>query len=332
MHQALVRTETILTERLEVRIYAHEIEGRDGLVSCCTYVTRGFALLGQRELAFSVRRLLTETRADFSTDPLKLFGALWHRVQSTSGALIQSGDVFALEPDSSFLGRNDVRGVGVLPWISSDGLTVEAIQTGAPLLLIALVAEELDVARDYGLLRVSARLGQNEGLFHTCPYFDRTRKSVVPRDNAEKTVLGRCMRVTVRAGSACVEQDRVTLRLPVSAAEALREPLGDLPAETGLVLLLPLDETADGLLCWEPGSKELTAIGDRDSRGLRVGANFVVFVSDQPDDGANPLEDGFALRMTKHTWTLVRRALATGEAIEIAPTDSSLPWRIEWNA
>lgn len=321
----LVRTETILHDRLEVRIYAHEIEGRDGLVPCCTYVTRGFALLGQRELCFSLRRQLTESREAFSEEPLKLFGALWHRVNATQGSLIQSGDVFALEP-GTFLGRPDVKGVGVVPYVPVEGLALER----EPLLLLGLVGNELDIARDYGLLRVSARLGQLEGMFHTCPWFDRDRKSLVLRDSAEKTVLGKCMRVTVRAGSVVVAEDCVTLRLPKSAAEALREPLGDLPADTALVLLMPLDETADGLLCWEPMSKEITAIGGRDSEGRRVAGNFAALVSEQPANGANPLEDGFALRMTSATWTEARRAIANGEPIAIEAGDGSLAWRIQW--
>lgn len=323
--RALVRTDTLLAERLEVRIYAHEIEGRDGLVSCVTYVTRGFALLGQRELCFSLKRLMTESREMISDEPKKLFGALWHRVNATSGSLIQPGDVFALEP-GMFLGRDDVRGLGVVSYVPVEGLVLES----EPLLLVGLVGDELDVARDYGLLRVTARLGQSEGMFHTCPWFDRGRKSLVLRDSAEKTVLGKCMRVTVRAGSVVVAEDCVTLLLPKSAAEALREPLGDLPADTGLVLLMPLDERADGLLCWEPGAKEITAIGGRDSQGRRVSGNFAALVSEQPGDGANPLEDGFALRMTTARWTEIRRALASGEAREVSATDGSLSWRIQW--
>lgn len=138
------------------------------------------------------------------------------------------------------------------------------------------------------------------------------------------------MRVTARAGSACVEGDRVALQLPATAAGALRDPIGELPDETALVVLVPIDAKADGLLVWRPGDKELTAIGPSDAVGAKVSGNFLAIVPNQPADGSNPLEDGFAVRLTNDSWARVRRALAAGEPIEIPATDDSLPFVLRW--
>lgn len=313
--------------RLTVSVYAHDVDARDGLIPCWSFVSDGFAREGHPELVFTVRRALAEARDAFTQEALKLFTAMWHRLNTVEGAVLQSGDVLAIEP-GPFLGRDDVRAVGLLPAVDLQGVPRSSAQT---LMLVALVGNEFDVARDYGLSRVAARLGQETGMFPCAPWFDRERLSVARNDRAERTVLGKCLRVTARAGSVVVSEDRVALELPRSAAEALREPLGELPSDTALVILLPVDLRADGLLVWEPGARELTAIGPADAIGARVSGNFIAFVSGQPADGSNPLEDGFALRMTGATWTRVRRALAAGEPIEVPATDESLAFALRWS-
>jgi hypothetical protein len=327
MTTTLVRRLDPVPGRLAIAVYAHEVDARDGSIPCWTFASEGFASEGHPELVFTIRRNLAEAREAFSQEALKLFTAVWHRLNTVEGSVLQSGDVLALEP-GTFLGRDDVRAVGVLPASDLPGVPRSSAST---LMLVALLGPEFDVARDYGLSRVAARLGQESGMFPCAPWFDRERLSVARNDRAERTVLGKCLRVTARAGSVVVTSDRVELELPRSAAEALREPLGELPADTALVILLPVDPRADGLLVWEPGARELTAIGPADAIGARVSGNFVAFVSGQPADGSNPLEDGFALRMTADSWTRVRRALAAGEPIELAATDESLPFTVRWS-
>jgi hypothetical protein len=323
---SLVQRVDAIPGRLSIHVHAHEVPSRDGLTPCWSFVTAGFADEGHPELLFSVRRGLTDAREEPPRGALELFRAVWHRLHAVEGALLQSGDVLALEP-GTFLGRDDVRGVGVLQEIPMPGVPAAKRPR---LMLMGLVGEEHAVARDYGLARVAARLGQEEGMFPTAPWFDRKRIDLARNDRAERTVLGRCLRVTCRAGSAVVERDTIVLELPSSAAEALRAPLGDLPADTGLVLLLPIDPRADGLLVWEPGARELTAIGSADAQGARVSGNFLALVPGQPADGSNPLEDGFAVRVTDLSWTALRRALAAGEPFELPAQDDSLPFALRW--
>lgn len=323
---SFVQRVEVLPGRLSVSVFAHEVPARDGLVACWSFVTSGFNDEGHPELVFTVRRALGDVRAEFPQDGLKLFGAVWHRLHSVEGSMVQSGDVLALEP-GTFLGREDVRAVGALPAMPLPGVPESR---GERLMLVALVGAEHDVARDYGLSRVAARIGQEDGMFPCAPWFDRARISVARNDKPERTVLGKCLRVTARAGSVVVEGDRVTLDLPKSAAQALREPLGELPGDTALVILLPLDRRADGLLVWEPGARELTAIGAADSAGTRVSGNFLAIVPAQPADGSNPLEDGFAVRVTDASWAALRRALAAAEPFELAPQDDSLPFALRW--
>ncbi|MFO0561487.1 MAG: hypothetical protein U0269_25985 [Polyangiales bacterium] len=323
--QTVLRRDELIPGHLSVSVHSHDVSARDGLVSCWSFVSEGFAPLGHPELVFTVRRALNDARDAAPTEAIKLFTAVWHRVHSVEGAVLQSGDVIAIQP-GTFLGRDDVRGVGVIDAMPLDDLTLDSRHKT----LIALVGEELEVARDYGLSRVVARLGQDEGMFPSAPWFDRARKSVARNDRSEKTILGRCMRVTARAGSATVEGDRIVLELPTTAAGALREPIGELPEDTALVVIVPIDPRADGLLVWRPGDRELTAIGPSDAVGAKVSGNFIALVPNQPEDGSNPLEDGFAVRMTNDSWARVRRALAAAEAIELAAGDDSLPFSLRW--
>lgn len=321
----VLRREDLIPGHLSVSVHSLEVSARDGFVPCWSFVSDGFTALGHPELVLTIRRSLGDLQDQPPTEAIKLFTAVWHRVHSVEGSVLQSGDVLAIEP-GAFLSRDDIRGVGIL-----DAMTLDGIELGPRFrMLLPLVGEELSVARDYGLSRVAARLGQEEGMFPTAPWFDRGRKSVVRNDRSDRTVLGKCMRVTARAGSAFVEGDRIVLELPTSAAGALRDPLGELPADTALAVLVPLDPRADGLLVWNPNDRELTAIGPSDAVGARVSGNFIALVPNQPADGANPLEDGFAARFTEARWTEVRRALAAGEPVEVPSTDETMPFVLRW--
>lgn len=323
--QTVLRRDELIPGHLSVTVHSHDVSARDGLVSCWSFVSEGFAPLGHPELVFTVRRALHDARDAVPTEAIKLFTAVWHRVHSLEGAVLQSGDVLAIQP-GTFLGRDDVRGIGVIDAIPLDDLPLDSRHKT----LIALVGEELEVARDFGLSRIIARLGQDEGMFPSAPWFDRARKSVARNDRSDRTILGRCMRVTARAGSATVEQDRIVFELPTSAAVALREPIGALPDDTALVVIVPIDPRADGLLVWRPGDREVTAIGPANSIGAKVSGNFIALVPNQPQDGSNPLEDGFAVRMTSESWARVRRAIASAEAIDLPATDGSLPFSLRW--
>jgi hypothetical protein len=321
----MLHRDELIPGHLSVSVHSHDVSARDGLVPCWSFVSDGFAALGHPELVFTIRRALSDRREDPPKDAIKLFTAVWHRVHTVEGAVLQSGDVLAIQP-GTFLGRDDVRGVGVIDAMPLDEISLDSRYRT----LVALVGEELEVGRDYGLSRVVARLGQDEGMFPCAPWFDRGRKSVARNDRSERTILGKCMRVTARAGSACVEGDRIVLDLPTTAAGALREPMGELPEDTALVVLVPINAKADGLLVWRPGDKELTAIGPADAVGAKVSGNFIALVPNQPADGSNPLEDGFAVRLTSESWARVRRAIAAGEPADVAATDDSLPFALRW--
>ncbi|MDP3275507.1 MAG: hypothetical protein Q8Q09_09955 [Deltaproteobacteria bacterium] len=324
-HTPLARIE-LLAGRLSLAVYAHEVHAQDGLVPCWTWVSQGFALEGHPELTLTIRRGLREPVEPFSQDPAKLFGALWHRLHAVEGALLQSGDVLALEP-GEFLATDQWAAVGALPAMPL--AQVPALDANA-LMLIALYKDEFELARDYGLSRVSARMGRDAGLFPSAPWLDRDRKSVAKNDRPERTVLGKCLRVTSRAGCVFVSDDCVQLELPARAAEGLRAPLGELPEDTALVLLLPHDPLADGVLVWQPNDREITAIGAQDSRGTRVCGNFVALIHGQPANGANPLEDGFAVRTKDTEWQALRRALAAGQDWSLTATDESLGFALRF--
>ena len=56
----------------------------------------------------------------------------------------------------------------------------------------------------------------------------------------------------------------------------------------------------------------------------------MLFVPEQAGDGAQVLEDGFAVMLTTPSWTAVRHALIDGQALSVRPTGDGLSFSVEW--
>jgi hypothetical protein len=293
------------------RVFAHDL----GQVACFSYVTRGLARYGQAELVFTLRRAPGDGIERAPRDPLALLQTIAGFAER--GQLVAEGGITELGPSGLF-GRPQLRGVAYQRAWPMQGVELP----DGCLAMIAVVAHEMDTIKQYGALRVLARLGAANRFFPTTPWCDPDRAPAMAPE--QQTILAGVARGSLPGVSAVLDGERVVVRIP----RAL--PLPPLPPpEAALAILASLDANADACLVWTPGQQAPAAISPPGSRGARMSGCFVLFVPQQADDAANVFEDGFACMLADASWARVRDALATRAAVTI-PSRTGKALAIEW--
>jgi len=315
----------VIPGRLKARVYLHDIDTRDGLISCWTLVSDGLSAHRQKELQFTVKRAPDESPQDFPLMILDFFKRV--RDYAENGQLVDVGGVTEFGPDG-FLGRNSIRGLAYL-----GPQPLKDIDSSSPFLtVIVLMDEELKVAKAFGLTRVTASLGEAYRYFPYPPWADRSRPSVVSIETMEQqTILSRILCARVRGVNARLERgEELVLSVPRDSHEELRAGLVTIAPAQPLALLTNVDPQANACMVWRPGETGLNAITPPDSDGSRRSGNFVAFVPEQSANDFQYLEDGFALMLTNSTWMAIRRALESETSISVPVSKAGLKFSIEW--
>jgi hypothetical protein len=288
-----------------VRVFAHELPSGRGVVPCLSYVTDGLRRYHQQELAVTLVRPPGAEIQQPPPEAMQLLASISALAQQ--GRLVENGGMTEVGATGLF-GRPAVRGLAYQTAAPMQGVVLPDGCLGA----IALVAHEIETVKRFGGLRVLARIGRAHGFFPTAPWCDPDRGPLMAPEAG--TLLESVASVHLRA-SVVLADGRVTLRIPTTV------PLPELPPpELALAFLTVLDPTADGCLVWVPGQQTPEAITLPGRAATRLSGCFVAFVPQQPADGANLFEDGFAAMLTDRTWAALRHALATRTPIALPPT------------
>jgi hypothetical protein len=315
--QAPVRVE-ILPGQLSAAVYTHAIESQQGTIACWSYVTEGLAAHGQAELVFTLRRDPGEAPEGFPAEPLRLFATLHElavRGQRVGpGGLTEFGERRFFEHHLLYAVAQPMAGVA-LP---------------VPCLAALLVTpDELRGVRTFGPSRVLARMGQATQFYPFPPWSDRRRAGLALARTFELSLLSQISRAMAQGLHVGLVDDRIVMSALRSEQGLWRERLAQLPETAPLALLTAIDPAASGCLTWVPGQNGPEAIVPPGSDGKRVCGCFVVFVSEQPENGGRIIEDGFAMQLTREAWQSVRRALCEGEELSIAAT-AGMPFALTW--
>jgi len=175
----------VIPGKLKARVCVHDIESENGRVPCWSYVTDGLWSMKQRELIFTLRRHPEEGPRDYPEMILGLFKEVYARAEQGNvaglDAVIQCGP-------AGFLGVKDVK---ALVFISAQPLKGVVSPTPS-LAAIMLMGDEWEVAKTFGLTRVTATLGMAYRYYPFPPWSDRSRSSVVSmKAMQEESVLGK---------------------------------------------------------------------------------------------------------------------------------------------
>src|SRR5215469_311992 len=285
------QTVEVIPGKLRAKILLHEIQNGPTKISCWTYISDGLWAQKQKEIMFTVQRREGEKPEDYPTGVFGLFATVYHYAEK--GELVDAGGS-SLLGQSEFLGRKDIRGVGY-----TEPLPVPGVDAGnGPLLTaIMLKGDEAQIARDFGLTRVTARLGQEYRYYPFPPWADLDREPVITSAEMDKSVVAKLKirSVDVQA-SFYLENGNIFIRVPgdSEAAAALQKHILEPPPTEPLMFRGHVDSRAGACLVWVVGSKNPNAISDPGGDASRMTGAFLIMAMDPKaeTDRVQLTEDG----------------------------------------
>jgi hypothetical protein len=259
-----------------------------GKLSCWTYISKGLAKLGQKEVIFTVRRrAAVEAVTDFPVGPLEWFGML-HALAHDGQIVDQFHQTRFAEP-SPLLDRLDVRLIIYYPPLELSGVPFSIIPPDR-LHAIPLTASEAKVAQSYGVMRAISHLGSSERYFPVMPWIDRDRPDCITMAQMSGSIRDE-LPMHSFLGVSCVQRgSSVSLHIPRSAEDELAARLEALPTSAVVSLDCFPYEKSDSGMVWRQG---LTS----SPRAYGIGVScmsfgFVVFCPEQDADELERVEDG----------------------------------------
>jgi hypothetical protein len=320
--------------RLRVRVFEYIlfVEGRR--TPSWLYASDGFRRQGRRELVLFVLRRAKESAKAYPEDPARLLAALF--VKGSLGESFSDGDCASLAL-GRFLGRDDVTGV---IFSQLDPLRSVVVQPDA-LLVVPLVADEIDVALRFGSLRVLGLLGTHHRVFPWPAFLDRDRPAVTPAPGWWDSVLARTTVSRIRGVRVSAEvpaslsprigQGNVVVSVAAASRSALVEAVAgvDGAAPAPVALTSELDPEADSLAVYPPRLKTLVPLRSREGPVERLAGTFVAFLPGE-EDVASQREDGFVVELTGASRAALHEALREGRDLQILGAPQSMAIRIRW--
>lgn len=310
---------------LRARVYSCDLDSAQGLVPCWVYLSEGLAAFHeQKEIVFCLRRQSTEAAAtDYPREILKFFGLLAD--MATEGDTVDLGETTEFSEAGLFEGSAH-RALAYLPVIPLPGIPLPQ----RALLAILITQEELEVAKAFGLYRLSTRLGRRASHFPYPPWSGRHRASVVTPLMMLSSVLHPVPRLLLRG--ALHGHQGTTIRLSIARRlhNALRAQLEDRPADEALALLGDPRPEASARLVWEEGQEEPAAISPPTPGGSGLAGGFVLCLPGRTPEGGRIVEDGYAIDLGDASWRALRNALLEGKDWALAARGQGLNFVLEW--
>jgi len=314
-------THELVPGQLAVDIVAHQA----GSMRCWSFVSRGLAEFGQREIVLTLSAGLDDNPNAPPTAPLSYYKTVYQ--------LTAQGNLVDEQGFTGFGGAGMLGAMGLAYGraIALDGVSIPPDSLAA----VMLTGPEAALANSIGTTRVLTRLGRAYRYYPHPFWSDRGRQSVVAPN--EQTLLSSVAIARVPGACASLDQTMVNLRLPRSAVPVLAS-LAQVPPNAGVGLMCGIDYDAGGHFVWAPGQQGPEAIQasagpDRQLQPgqlSRMGGSFVMFVPEQQADSGQLFEDGFAFMLSDPSWARFRQALMAGRPGNLAAAPGALSLSLQW--
>jgi hypothetical protein len=330
-------TQVVVPGSLQVDVFRHDLMSPHGAVRCWTFVSDGLHALRHKEVCLTVKMERDEDDGDYPRSTAEIYSVIHDLARQSHFA--DAGAVIGPVEGANLLDHPAFTGVAFSipqPFKGvrrpADALTALILTTG-----------ELEVIRNFGMVRVEARLGDHYRFFPTAPWFDRRRGELLSLADMETSVLARVLRlplmsdavVSLRRGTGREpmrplkpgEEDReisldggeVVLEVTASGLATIRQAFGSLPIDQPVALLTAQDPAADCCLVWRAGIRRRQAITAPGATGQRATGNHVIFIPAQSRNSVQLHEDGFVVQLTSEDWRALRRAFETDATSWSAP-------------
>ena len=280
------------------------------------FASIGLERVGQREMVLA---MLQGDHREYPAFPFWLFVEAYR--YAAAGTVVEAGGRTILTspdpnvglPIAGFLYDDHPSVRGNLPEIDTSGW-VES-----PLIVVALLDDEIRAAELFGPARVLSLLGVRARAYPYPWWYDARREPVLDFGAyLEASILARVARLHAPYLEVTRAGVHLELVLPLEERERLYD---DLQAAPSLVALLPrISTTADKTYIWQPGQQGSVATWDasEDIRPRLVGdhspvsGNFLVIGHDRVTPTAGPLEDGFGITVPDRLWEQLLASIKAG--------------------
>ncbi|KAK2783232.1 hypothetical protein FQN51_004446 [Onygenales sp. PD_10] len=304
-------------EGLEVLIYPHKIQSMiSGELYCWTYISRGLARVGQKEVVFTVRRrVTTEREIDHPKTPLQ-----WYEFLHGAAKNGQTVDTYQRTEfhSPSFLNRPDFKWVVYcdphpIRNVPASYFPLEWLQA------IPLLAPEADVANQYGVSRALSHLGFSERWFPFMPWVDRDRQPCITMENMAGTIKDSMPFVVILGISALKKGSDIVLQVSSKSAPSLKESLSQFALEHVFALSTTPYKDADSGLIWKNTDKEPRGYGTV----MVTNSTWASFrkAIEQSSDYGITFANGMGFRMEFQKWTGFEKPMPRQNPVA-APTPS----------
>lgn len=334
---ALIDSVKVEPGGLMVRVHAHALDSRHGPIPCWSFVSEGLWPHGQKEVVFTVQRRPGEAETAYPRDLLRFYAVLAEL--SLARRFVDVGGFTSIEPPGHLLGRSDFRCVLYTPPQAISGMRICAPSLTA----LVLTESELSLSREFGMVRLMSTLGDRHRYFPTAPWADRDREAVLDPAGMSQSLLARAPRVelwsssvrqtgmvaatTARRGPdglpgqmVTYGPTRVEFRLRPAARRVMQQIVPKIRPGMPVAFLVGPEPLPHSCLTWAPGQQGMRGIMSPDGPGSIAAGNFIMFIAGQDHDGAQVVEDGFAMFLRAPTWARIQQALASGEPISVDAT------------
>ena len=305
--------------RVTVAFYAHDnVEGFVG--NFLTAVSHGLVSSGQRELVLTLRLGDRERPIPKMQEIVRFITTVhaWSEAGSVvaEGGLTQFGERALFAQAHCGLLYADARAIGGVA-LPERGLAAILVQ-----------APEIRAAVDYGAYRVLTRIGAQLRVFPfpTWGALDRP-SAITPRES--ETLLAKVPRLQLPKASFVVANQCLHLVIPRDAAN-LTSRVRSLGVGNAFALLTRPAASANAILTWRPGEREMVGISPDGSDGSRMSGCFAMFVPSARDE-ARPLEDGYSVLLSTESWARLLAELVDQRPLTLELADE-MRFELEWDS
>lgn len=309
------KTIEIVPDVLAIDVYSHTMPTMLETFPCWTFISRGLSTIRQKEIVVSLKQKPDDNEEEIFDVVINYYKIITR-----------------LAMEKRYVDQGGFTQFGERKFFDHQLIYVEAISIpGVPVpqnaLCVLMVDEdELEWFKEFGELRITAKLGAVTRHFPYPTWSDRDRKSVVSKEDYEATILSQTPILRKPEFAIFREKDEVVLQIEKTYAEYIRNAFAEFTPEMPRVFLGKLPAGADACLAWDSSYDEPFAISAPEGQGKKLAACFFLLsASDDTGEMVKTLEDGFAALVSATTLQSFDKALQAMKPFRLPGK-----FRLEW--
>lgn len=277
---------------------------------CRSYVTRGLAEIGQREIAFVLAVADVRLKTKFEREVFDVLRLLYKL--ACDGRTVGFGDITIFGDRGPF----DLPGCDFAYLESTDGPGPTLPKD--TLLALFLRPEECAAANIAGVYRAVAWIARAYRIFPYPKFSDPSRLTTIP-EGLPETILAKLPVVRAPRGAGVFLRNKtIVLRLRGAVLNDLATAFSATTQNPCFALVTGHVSYANGRLVWIPKAEEPEAIGPSGSSLSTTEGGFLVLLGGQAENKAVLVEDGFCAMFRSDAWSILTEAIGSRADAEIA--------------